>query len=171
MQRLKQIYSDETAANKYRMLLKYYRYVRTPSDGMSEHIGKMTEMRKALEEVDENQSEELFQVMLIGSLPQEYASMLETWELTTLEMRTTANLVGRLVKREDVKTRASRETILVAKQLELALAAGYCGPSRTQAKQIHPEQINNPKRPGIRLLQHIRYRECRKRLAVESGRT
>lgn len=49
MQRLKQIYSDETAANKYRMLLKYYRYVKTPADSMSEHIGKMLEMRKAVE--------------------------------------------------------------------------------------------------------------------------
>jgi len=38
-------------------------------------------------------------VTLIGSLPKEYSSIVEIWELTHRDMRATPNLVSRLFKR------------------------------------------------------------------------
>ena len=75
---------------------------------MSEHIGRMDEMRNKLADLGEKQSDAVYQVTLIGSLPAEYASLMEIWELTHKEMRTTENLVSRLLKREEDVKKTSR---------------------------------------------------------------
>lgn len=67
--RLKLIYADKSAANIYRLLMQYYRYVKNPSDSMSEHIGRMDEMRNQLADLKEQQSDAVYQITLIGSLP------------------------------------------------------------------------------------------------------
>lgn len=55
---------------------------------MSVHIGKMDEMRSKLADLGEKQSDTVYQVTLIGPLPNEYASLMEIWELTHESMRT-----------------------------------------------------------------------------------
>ena len=57
MNRLDLIYADNSAANIYRMLHRYYRYTKISSDSMSVHIGKMDEMRNALSDIGEKQSD------------------------------------------------------------------------------------------------------------------
>lgn len=102
--RMRLVYADNSAANVYRLLHRYYRYQKLESDTISEHLGKMDEMRRGLADLGEKQSDTLYQVTLIGSLPSEYQSLMETWELTHPDMRTNAVLVARLLKREeDVK--------------------------------------------------------------------
>lgn len=101
MKRLDLIYADSSAANVYRIMLKYYRYKKDPNDSMSVHIGRMDAMRMALADIDKNPDDEVYQITLLGSLPSEYDGMLEMWELTHPSMKTTANLVARLLKREE----------------------------------------------------------------------
>lgn len=101
VERLALIYADTSAANIYRLLMQYYRYDKKPEHSISEHIGRMDEMRRQLTDLGEKQSEAVYQVTLIGSLPQEYSSIMEIWELTHESMRTTPNLVSRLLKREE----------------------------------------------------------------------
>lgn len=114
--RLKLVYADTSAANVYRLLNKYYHYKKPDEDTVSEHIGKVDEMRRQLEDLDEKQSERLYQVMLINSLPEPYHSTLELWELTHPEMRTTQNLVARPPKREeDVATNNSTARAMIAR--------------------------------------------------------
>ena len=48
--RLELIYADKSAANIYRLLMQYYRYIKRQEDSISEHIGKMDEMRNQLAE-------------------------------------------------------------------------------------------------------------------------
>lgn len=109
LERLQLIYADRSAANLYRLLHQYYRYSKKPEDTMSEHVGKMDEMRNQLADLGEKQSDAVYQITLIGSLPSEYASIMEIWELTHKEMRTTENLVSRLLKREeDIKNNSSQ---------------------------------------------------------------
>lgn len=110
--RLQLVYRDKSAANIYRLLHQYYRYNKKPEDSISEHIGRMDEMRNQLADLGETQSEAVYQVTLIGSLPSEYGSVMEVWELTHPDMRTTANLVSRLLKREeDVKRNTDQSLI------------------------------------------------------------
>lgn len=114
--RLKLIYNDTSAANVYRLLLKYYRYEKKAEDSMSEHIGRMDEMRNQLADLGEKQSEQVYQVALIGSLPSEYSSIMEIWELTHKDMRTTPNLVSRLLKREEDLKKNGDHQALVTRQ-------------------------------------------------------
>lgn len=111
--RLLLIYADKSAANIYRLLHQYYRYTKRPEDSISEHIGRMDEMRGRLADLGEEQSEAVYQVTLIGSLPQEYATIMEIWELTHPQMRTTANLVSRLLKREEDLKKANDQALIV----------------------------------------------------------
>lgn len=101
IERLDQVYADDSAANVYRLIMKYYRYQKAPTDTMFVHIGKMDDMRRALANLGKNPDEEVYQVTLLGSLPPEYDSMLELWELTHPTMKKTSNLVARLLKREE----------------------------------------------------------------------
>lgn len=100
MQRLKLVYADKGAANIVRLMYEYYGLKKDPRDSVSVHIGKMDAMRRSLAEIGEEQSERLYQVHLIRSLPKEYYSILELWELTHKDMQTTSNLVSRLLKKE-----------------------------------------------------------------------
>jgi len=113
MSRLELIYADNSSANVYRLMHRYYRYKKAPEDSMSIHIGKMEELKLALIDIDKKPDEELYQVTLLGSLPPEYESMMEVWELTHPSMRTTANLISRLLKREeDLKMNADNHQAL-----------------------------------------------------------
>jgi len=114
--RLELVYADRSAANIYRLLHKYYRYEKLESDTMSQHIGRMDEMRNTLADLGEKQSDRLYQVALIGSLPEEYQTMMEVWELTHPDMRTTPNLVARLLKKEeDIKLNQDRALLVGGK--------------------------------------------------------
>ena len=96
--------------------MQYNRYVKQPEDSISQHLGRMDEMRNQLTDLGEKQSEAVYQVTLIGSLPAEYASIMEIWELTHPEMRTTQNLVARLLKREeDLKATQDSNQALLAR--------------------------------------------------------
>lgn len=78
---------------------------------MSEHIGRMDEMRNQLADLGEKHS--VYQVTLIDSLPSEYFSIMEVWELTHPSMRTTPNLVARLLKREEDLKKSGDQALLM----------------------------------------------------------
>ena len=46
LQRLGQVYADTSAANVYRLLIRYYRYEKRIEDKISVHVGKMEANRK-----------------------------------------------------------------------------------------------------------------------------
>lgn len=100
MERLASVYADKSEANVHRMLLKYYRYQKIDTDNMSEHIGKLDDMRMALEALGEKQSEKLAQVIILGSLPAEYSGVMELWESTHPDLRKRENLISRLIKKK-----------------------------------------------------------------------
>lgn len=49
MQRLALSYAEATAAKKYRLLVKFYRFNKMPEDSIDAHLGKMDKMRVDLE--------------------------------------------------------------------------------------------------------------------------
>jgi len=49
--------------------MAYFRYEKKPEHTMSKHIGRMDEMRNQLADLGEKQSDAVYQVTLIGSLP------------------------------------------------------------------------------------------------------
>lgn len=116
MTRLALIYADKSASNLHRILTDYYRYTKDPGHTISEHIGKMDEMRNTLRELKISvEDDRIHQATIIGSLPPEYGSMMECWDMTHPDMRTTENLVSRLLKREiDLKKSRAIEYGLVA---------------------------------------------------------
>lgn len=118
MERLDLIYADKSTANLYMLLHQYFRYTKRPEDSISVHVGKKDAMRNALKDLGQEQTEEIHQVVIIASLPAEFSSIMEIWELTHKDMRTTPNLVTRLLKREDDLKEGQVNQVLQMKRAE-----------------------------------------------------
>lgn len=107
IERLRLVYADKSAANIYRLLMQYYRFEKQARDSISVHVGRMDEMRNQLADLGEKQSEAVYQISRIGSLPAEYSSIMEVWELTPKEMRTMPNLVTSRGRLEESRCKCS----------------------------------------------------------------
>lgn len=108
MDRLKISYAEATDARKYRTLVKFFRFVKSPTDDIDTHIGKVEGMRADLKDLDFEIDEEILIATIIGSLPSEYGNIMETWELAAPEQKTKQNLIAKLLNREaDLKASPS----------------------------------------------------------------
>lgn len=110
MTRLNLKYADTSAQNVTRMLNKYLSYKLQPGESMSTHIGKMEAMRSDLENVNQKQSDEMFQVQLLNTLPPEYDMLKEVWETTHPDLKKVDVLISRILKKEeDLITKGAAE--------------------------------------------------------------
>lgn len=82
MKALERQYENNSISNKFRLLSNYFKYSKPPQESVSQHIGKMKEMRAALANLKEEHSDDMFQVVLLHSLPSEYSDIMKTWEIT-----------------------------------------------------------------------------------------
>lgn len=81
---------------------------------MDEHIGKMKELRARLISLGETISDDLFQVVLIHSLPSEgYSDLLRTWEMTHASLKTTEFLISCLHRREAEKPQEEMQAMFM----------------------------------------------------------
>lgn len=94
-------YCSASAASKHKALSNYLTCKKSPTDTMSEHIAKVKEMRAALAEIGDTHSDDVFQVTLINSLPEEYGDFMEIWDMTHSSMKTNEFLCERLTRREE----------------------------------------------------------------------
>ena len=101
-------YENRSLANKHRLLSTFLRQQKEPTATISQHIGKMKELRAALANMKETYSEDFFQVILINSLPAEYGNLMEQWELVHGSMKNTEFLTSLLHQKEkSVKTESA----------------------------------------------------------------
>lgn len=63
-------------------------------------MGKLKELRSALENLGERFTEDFFNVILINSLPPEYGNFLDQWEMAHPSMKTTEFLLSILQQKE-----------------------------------------------------------------------
>lgn len=102
--RLRLSYAEATAERKYRLLTKFFRYVKESSDSIDVHVGKLDGMRADLESMDFKIEEDVFLATVIGSLPSEYGNVMEAWELAAKSEQTKQNLIAKLLNKEaDIK--------------------------------------------------------------------
>lgn len=98
---LERQYANNTVSNKFRLLSNYFKYTKSNADTVSQHIGKMKEMRAALANLKETHSDDMFQVILIQSLPDEYGDIMRTWEITHPTLKTLELLYNLIQQREE----------------------------------------------------------------------
>lgn len=73
---LQQQYADNSANNKHTLLADFFGYKKISSYNMTMHFRRMKEMRARLISLGETISEDLFQVLVIRSLPEEHKNIL-----------------------------------------------------------------------------------------------
>lgn len=101
MTTLERQYADTSASNKHRLLSEYFRSNKEPGDTMAQHIASL----------QENHSEEMFQVIVINSVGAEYAIIMEIWDTTHVDLKTDV-LINLLLKREQVLNQQTDQVLL-----------------------------------------------------------
>lgn len=84
-----------------RLLFKFFKSKKSPEDSILVHLGRMEELRNQLAGLEQEISEATYQRIIINSLPQEYAVIMDVMVVMHPDMRTTPFLVSRLLRRED----------------------------------------------------------------------
>ena len=69
---LERQYANKSAASKHRVISEMLRYKKNPAHNVNQYVAKLKEMRASLASLGESQSEEIFQVIVIESMPAEY---------------------------------------------------------------------------------------------------
>lgn len=106
MASLERQYANCSAASKHRLPSNYFKTQKEPSDSLSQHVGKLKEIRASLANLGEPHSDEMFQVVLINSLPTEFGDVMRDWEMTHPDLKTTEFLLNFLQQREiDMKSK------------------------------------------------------------------
>lgn len=100
MERLRLSYAEASASRKYRILVKFFRHNKEPTDTIDMHIGKLDSLRADLLDMDFEVDEEIFLATIIGSLPPEFGNVMEAWELATPSQMTKQNLIAKLLNKE-----------------------------------------------------------------------
>jgi len=101
-------YADRSEATKHRLLSEFLKCTKRPEDSIGQHIAWLKEMRAALKNLNEEYSDEFFQVIVINSLPAEYGDLLGQWEMMHHSMKTTAFLESWLRQKEvNLESRAN----------------------------------------------------------------
>lgn len=83
------------------LLSNYFNYQRDPNDSISQHFGKLKEHRVELEQLGELQSDDMFQAVLLNSLPSEFSETVKAWDMCHPGMKTTEFLITKLFQRID----------------------------------------------------------------------
>lgn len=99
MGNLKRQYADTSANNKHQLLADFFGYKKIHSDTLNMHFGRLKEMRATLASLGEKMSEDLFQIALIRSLPDEFSDTLREWNRTHPSLKTTEFLCSCIQQR------------------------------------------------------------------------
>jgi len=77
MDSLNRQYANRSEATLYRLLSEVINQKEKPEHNINQHIGHLKEMRAALKGIGEDIPDNLFNVIIINSLPSEYGNVLD----------------------------------------------------------------------------------------------
>lgn len=82
------------------LVSNFFTYRKKARLNINQRFAKLKEMRAALTNLGQLLSEEMFQAIVIDSLPQEYRDVMKPWETIHPDMKTTEFLINFLQNRE-----------------------------------------------------------------------
>lgn len=116
MSSLERQYHDTSAASKHRLISEFFTTKKDQNMIINQHVAMLKEKRASLANMKETVSDELFQVIIINSLPLDYGDVLKEWEMVHPGMKNVEFLLNILQSRD----RGSKESeqIMVARNLQ-----------------------------------------------------
>lgn len=117
---LERQYANSSENSLHRLLSRYLNIKKEPTDSIHQHVGKLKELRARLATLGEIQSDNLYQVTLIRSLPNEYGELMSIWNSTPPSSKTNEFSMNILEEKEQTvknKSKFGETGFVVRRQL------------------------------------------------------
>lgn len=128
--KLSSIYEQRSAANKSMLLSRFYEYRMGANDTVMQHVSKIENLARQLNDVGEALSDVAINTKILMSLPEKFNPLITAWDSVSVENQIRANLIERLIKEE--------QRLTVVDTTAEALAT-------TSIDKRNDKQINNKK--------------------------
>jgi hypothetical protein len=94
------IHEQKSESNKLTLMQKFHEYRMDSCDSVIQHITKIQNMARHLNDVGERVSDVAIMAKILGSLPQKYGALVTAWDSVDSDKQIISNLQERLLKEE-----------------------------------------------------------------------
>jgi len=94
------LYELKDESTVHILMTQFFEYRMSEKMSVGQHVAKVEEMAKRLEDLGHKQDESFVITKILHSLPKSFAHLISAWDLTPKSERTLANLLPRLQKTE-----------------------------------------------------------------------
>lgn len=98
--RLESLYELKNATSKHLLLQKFFEYKMDNDSSVAQHVAKIEEMARQLEELGHKQEEVTLITKVLHSLPSSFRNLISAWDSVPEGEQTMKNLLPRLMKEE-----------------------------------------------------------------------
>lgn len=98
--RLESLYELKNATSKHLLLQKFFEYKMDKDNSVAQHVAKIEEMARQLEDLGHKQEEVTLITKVLHSLPSSFRNLISAWDSLPEQEQTMENLLPRLMKEE-----------------------------------------------------------------------
>lgn len=98
--RLKSLYELKNATSKHLLLQKFFEYKMDKDTSVAQHVARIEEMARQLEDLGHKQEEVTLITKVLHSLPPSFRNLISAWDSLPEQEQTMKNLPPRLMKEE-----------------------------------------------------------------------
>lgn len=150
--KLSSIYEQRSAANKSILLSRFYEYKMGTNDTVMQHVAKVENLARQLNEVGEVLSDVAINTKIMMTLPGKFNPLITAWDSVAAENQTRANLIERLIKEE--------QRLTIMDETAEALAATNIGKKNIKRND---KKSDSPNLNNVKIKKDIECYFCHKR--------
>lgn len=98
--RLESLYELKNPTSKHLLLQRFFEYKMDKDTSVAQHVAKIEEMARQLEDLGHKQEEATLITKVLHSLPESFRNLISAWDSVPEEEQTMTNLLPRLMKEE-----------------------------------------------------------------------
>ncbi|KYN10396.1 Copia protein [Trachymyrmex cornetzi] len=107
--KLSAVHELKSESNKLLLMTRFHEYRMKPGDGVAQHVAKIENMARHLNDIGETVSTVTIMAKILGSLPEKFNALVTAWDSVESENQTLDKLRERLIK-EEARMSATDET-------------------------------------------------------------
>lgn len=112
--KLSTFHEQKSAANVLGLLSRFHEYRMTPGDTAAQHVSKIENLAKQLNDIGEKVSDTMIMAKILSTLPVKFNPFISAWDSVVLENQTLIHLRERVIREEQRMTKMDNLTSALA---------------------------------------------------------